>query len=396
MSKPKTHSNFEQIRETTPVLSHTPEESKRLSSTPSSLSKTLLKPPFFQISSKALKTHLAQSLSKSKENLFSNTNFSNSKLESSDLLKSLKSRVLKDTKELNQILKLIPKYTARKVQDLKKGYKNNETYEVLAACFLKVFGELDSQLGLEINSFRVKIGQIFTNYLSNSARFLKLLKSLPELLRKIEITNKTIKDSVKCIENVEKEKLSNNYQDLFDFLYFILDFLACSKSLPRPSLGSRSYSQNKRNKMNEETFAEFLGSGIFRTYEQLESNEFKLDTSFLDIKNLLTCQNKNNNFLDIFDTKLLNTHKIEAIPDSFCSKSFENKEKPKIFQNSKNRKIFENHEKTQNFEKNSSSNSLKPPGRLLISPKPGVKRNNTTEGNKINSREKIATAKKHF
>ena len=150
--------------------------------------------------------------------------------ESTYLLSTLKSYIMKSSRELNQIQKEIPKFNARKIQDLKKGYKFNEDFDALASSFLSVFAEIDQELKKEMISLRMKIGEYLISYFSNSGKFIKILKNLTEILKNVELGTKALNDAVKMLEMVKRENLSMNYQDLHDLLLAIIKFFKNKKS----------------------------------------------------------------------------------------------------------------------------------------------------------------------
>ena len=276
MKKNTSNANIRKNFDMPPVLSSKNLNTIRFNSTPHTFSRILLKTKNLN-TEKNLTTKLKQfktansSNSRTKENNSTGKSLiSNSKIESSYVLNTLKSHVFKPTKELSTILQAIPKYTARKIQDLKKGYKSNENFDLLANCFLSIFGELDEELGKEIKSLRKKIGEIFTGYLSNSGRFIKLLRNLPDAIKKTEICNKVISDTLKSLEGINKFKLSSNYQDLYDFIYLVAKYFDKNKNPSKDNL-NRSVSQTlKANKLSEESLMDikdiFGNAYIFQTY----------------------------------------------------------------------------------------------------------------------------------
>lgn len=202
--------------------------------------------------------------------------------------------------EINFILKLIPKYTARKVQDLKKNYKYNEDYENLASSFLYIFSELDRELGQEAISLRKKKGDIFTYYLSNSIRILKVFRNLPNLIESVRISEKSLNSAISSFEAINKENLSSNYRDLHDFMYFIIDYYKKNKKLISKSSVRSCLSTLRLKKTNGEALTEFSDTfsnkNLMNTYDKrdiFERLDTKIDTSFSNyIQKPLTCSNK--------------------------------------------------------------------------------------------------------
>ena len=229
---------------------------------------------------------------KSKENLDSNGSESvNSRIESVNLVNTLKSHIFRPPKELNLILRAIPKYTARKVQDLKKGYKFTEDFDLFATGFLSIFGVLDEELGKELVSLRRKIGEVFTAYLSNSGRFFKLLRNLPIIIKKTEICGKVLAEALKTVGNVNKSKLSSNYQDLYDFLMLIINYFEKNNPTQKSQNSIKNYTTRcqRLNKSPTDEFSldikDFFGSShIYQTYDKCETNfnDSRIDTSFTD------------------------------------------------------------------------------------------------------------------
>lgn len=328
MNKYKSSSNLCKKIGSSPVVSSSLALGKRIGSLSSVLGKTLLRPS--QIKPKVL-IHTKPS-SRSKENIVSSaSSFSNRKINSAQLVNTLKSHIFRPSKELNLILKAIPKYTARKVQDLKKAYKNTEEYDQFATGFLSIFGVLDEELGKELGSLRKKIGEVFTSYLSNSGRFFKLLKNLPNVIKKTEVSNKVLLEAFKTLDHVNKAKLSTNYQDLYEFVLLIINYFENCKK-PAGSLSQLRSSREESSMI----LKDFLGgSCIFNTYDkrELQSNDSRIDTSFSDTSSKpLTCSNKNNMSLQFFDNKPCETknpakknheiYRIYETPRSISTKSF--------------------------------------------------------------------------
>lgn len=211
--------------------------------------------------------------------------------ESNYLLNTLKTYIMKTSRELNLIQKEIPKFTARKIQDLKKGYKFNEDFDSLSSCFFTLFVEIDEDLKKDMISLRMKIGEYFISYFSNSGKFIKLLKNLTEVIKKIDLSPKVLTDSMKFLESVKREKLSTNYQDLFDFLKIILDYFKSKKS--GKALGEVDQSFNKLS-----------GTQRFATPDKLLSSQNltnkSVEMSFLEFTKPLSCSNKSVSCMNLF------------------------------------------------------------------------------------------------
>lgn len=211
--------------------------------------------------------------------------------ESNYLLNTFKTYVMKTTRELNLIQKEIPKFTARKIQDLKKGYKFNEDFDSLASCFFTLFVELDEDLKKDTISLRMKIGEYFISYFSNSGKFIKLLKHLTEVIRKTELSSKVLADSIKYLDCVKREKLSTNYQDLFDLLKLILDYLKNKKNSKSISEGNQSFCKLSESKC-------FVGSERLLNTQKLSNNLGEM--SFLEMTKPLSCSNKSVSCTNLF------------------------------------------------------------------------------------------------
>ena len=296
MKKAKSNSNIFKKIDIPPVLSSRNAESARMNSRPHTQGKLLQKSNETRIakntSTKILANQSRMPVIKSKENLNSSEVESlNSRIESAHLVNTLKSHIFRPAKELNLILRAIPNYTARKVQDLKKGYKFTEDFDCFATVFLSIFGVLDEELGKELVSIRRKIGEIFTAYLSNSGRFFKLLLNLPIILKKTEICSKVLNEALKMIGKVNRSKLSSNYQDLYEFLMLIINYLE-KNNLTQKSQNSINNSTTHRQKSNKLPTNEFSmdikdcfdNSYIYQTYDKCETNfnDSRIDTSFSD------------------------------------------------------------------------------------------------------------------
>jgi hypothetical protein len=302
-------------------------------------------------------------LPRSKENSYSTTSLSRkNKLENTSL-NQLHPKTLKNSKDLNMILKTIPKYTARKIQDMKKGYKPN--FDPLATSFLLLFGEMDENLGLQMRSLRLKISEVFTSYLSNSGKFINLLRTLPEVMKKTEFSRKVILECIKSLESVSRSQLSNNYKDLYDFIYLLINYLVRSKDKYQNNL-NRSISQPYKGKIIEKNddFGSFIDTSIFQTYEKLESTtEYK----FENIEKPLTCSNRNTPLIIFFDCK------PPASPESIPKDGHQ-----------RNLRIGET--------SNSSKLSFTRPASCKVKTKP----ENTSDTEKIIIRNHISNAKKKF
>ena len=155
------------------------------------------------------------------------------------LLSALKSYIVKPSPELVQVQKEIPKFNARKIQDLKKGYKFNEDFDALASSFLSVFAEIDQELKKEMISLRMKIGEYLISYFSNSGKFIKILKGMTETLKNLELAPKALADAARTLGLVKRERLSTNYQDLHDLLAAMVKFFRRKKSSEKGSDGTR-------------------------------------------------------------------------------------------------------------------------------------------------------------
>ena len=198
---------------------------------------------------------------------------------------------MKTSHELNLIQKEIPKFTARKIQDLKKGYKFNEDFDSLASCFLTLFVELDEDLKKDMISLRMKMGEYFICYFSNSGKFIKLLKHLTELIRKTELTSKVLGDSIRYLDCVKREKLSTNYQDLFDLLKLILDYFKKKKNSKSISKENQSFCKLSESKC-------FVSPEKLLNTQNLSNNLGEM--SFLEITKPLSCSNKSVSCINLF------------------------------------------------------------------------------------------------
>lgn len=305
MSLNKSISPLQKRSEIPPVLSIKKPQVKRPNSTPhSSLNQTLKikrKVPIEKSLTRKPVEHYKNTASQSKESTLTKTQTFDSNKENSQFLTALKTYLITPTTELNIIAIEIHKYSARKVQDLKKLYKPTENYDALVTSFLIIFGEIDESINKELVSLRRKIGEIFTSYLSNSGKLYRLIRSLPEILKKLEISQKALIEAKKSLEIVEKQSLSSIYQDLYDLLKLIIDFwdrgLKKSYTEDRPALGVR-----KVNCQIQEEDKDFFDcSGIFKTYDgkTQSNNNTASEISFNDlVRKPMTCLNKNKNFID--------------------------------------------------------------------------------------------------
>ncbi|OMJ90696.1 hypothetical protein SteCoe_6869 [Stentor coeruleus] len=305
MSLNKSISPLQKRLEIPPVLSLKKTQPKRPNSTPyNSLNQTLKiksKIPIEKSSTKKPNEHYKNMTNQSKENILMKTQTIDSNKENSQFLTALKTYLITPTTELNIIAIEIHKYSARKVQDLKKLYKPTENYDALVTSFLIIFGEIDESINKELVSLRRKIGEIFTSYLSNSGKLYRLIRSLPEILKKLEISQKALIEAKKSLEIVEKHALSSIYQDLYDLLKLIIDFW--DRGLKKtyiediPPLGVR-----KINCQIQEEDKDFFDcSGIFKTYDEKtqSNNNTVTEISFNElIRKPMTCLNKNKNFID--------------------------------------------------------------------------------------------------
>ena len=185
---------------------------------------------------------------------------------------------MKSSRELNQIQKEIPKFNARKIQDLKKGYKFNEDFDALASSFLSIFAEIDQELKLEMISLRMKIGEYLISYFSNSGKFIKILKNLTEILKNAELGTKALNDAVRMLEMVKRENLSMNYQDLHDLLLAIIKFFKNKKS------SVKVLGEANMNLMNKRTPDRLLST-------QSIINQ-STELSFIEYCKPLSCSNK--------------------------------------------------------------------------------------------------------
>jgi hypothetical protein len=207
--------------------------------------------------------------------------------DNSYLLNTLKTYIMKSSRDLNLIQREIPKFTARKIQDLKKGYKFNENFDALASCFLAVFGEIDEELKKEMISLRMKIGEHLVNYFSNSGKFIKILKNLTDVFRKVDIGTKALFDAGKMLEIVKREKLSTNYQDLYDFMLAIIRFFRGKKSNSKLiGEGNQSFMSNR-----------MTPDRLFSTQSIINQST---EISFFDNSNPLSCSNKSSSSTSIF------------------------------------------------------------------------------------------------
>ncbi|OMJ89847.1 hypothetical protein SteCoe_7929 [Stentor coeruleus] len=306
MHKYKSISPLQKRNEIPPVLSQKCSQTKRPNSTPHSsmnqTSKLTSKIPHNKTAT-TIKKPMSSDKSvtnRSKDNIIGKSLVNNNLKESAHLINALKTYLIEPTGELNSILIEIPKYSARRVQDLKKWYKPTENYDALATCFLIIFAEIDETINKELVSLRRKIGEVFTSYISNSGKLYRLIRSLPEILKKIDFCPKNIIEAQKSLEIVAKEHLSNIFQDLHELLRLIINFcMKNTKKNPISKLTSKGY------KINDENFHEtkdlFEDSRIFKTYNEISqsNNNTNMEISFIDLANKpLTCSNKNKNSIN--------------------------------------------------------------------------------------------------
>ncbi|OMJ71069.1 hypothetical protein SteCoe_30826 [Stentor coeruleus] len=321
MNLTKSISPLQKRSEITPVLSMKKPQAKRLNSIlQSSLNQTLkikIKTPLEKSLTKKPIEHYKNIRSQSKENTLMKTQVLDRNKENSQFLTALKTYLITPTTELNIIAIEIHKYSARKVQDLKKLYKPTENYDALVTSFLIVFGEIDESINKELVSLRRKIGEIFTSYLSNSGKLYRLIRSLPEILKKLEISQKALIEAKKSLEIVDKQSLSSIYQDLYDLLKLIIDFwdrgLKKSHVEDRTVLGVR-----KINCQIQEEDKDFFDcSGIFNTYDgkTQSNNNTSTEISFNDlVRKPMTCLNKNKNFIDFSNNPNINKSPLLRAP----------------------------------------------------------------------------------
>lgn len=305
MHKYKSISPLQKRIEIPPVLSQKHSQAKRPNSTPhssmSQTSKLTSKIPYNKTTTIKKPISKDKSItSRSKENIISKALVHDNPKESAHFINALKTYLIKPTGELNSIIIEIPKYSARRVQDLKKCYKPTENYDALATCFLIIFAEIDESINKELVSLRRKIGEVFTSYLSNSGKLYRLIHNLPEILKKIEFCPKNLIEAQKSLEMVTKAQLSNIFQDLHELLRLIIDFgIKNAKTSPINRLLPRNHKNNDEN--SHETRDLFEDSRIFKTYDgkSQSNNNTAMEISFVDLTNKpLTCSNKNKNSIN--------------------------------------------------------------------------------------------------
>ena len=221
--------------------------------------------------------------------------------ENTYLLNTLKTYIMKSSYELNQVQKEIPKFNARKIQDLKKGYKFNEDFDALASSFLSIFAEIDQELKKEMISLRMKIGEYMISYFSNSGKFIKILKNLTEILKNVELGPKALSDAVKMLDLVKREKLSMNYQDLFDLLAAIIKFFRSKKA------SGKGLADTSRNLLSSRTPDKLLST-------QSIVNQ-STEMSFTDYTKPLSCSNKSMHYPSLFQKPLTKTAKDSRASD---------------------------------------------------------------------------------